>query len=522
MPTRNIFGHCHYYVVLVCVFSLACTPSDQREQPHTIYSLALPGVRIEQDTPRFLVHFGSLAFLNDLIFDSLVGHDEQLRVIPRLASFWEESADKKTWTIHLRPNVRFHNGTELTADDVRFTIMKAMEIPTPFSYSLQMIDTIDTIDRHVLVIKLKQPSASFLDSLGVEILSKGDIEHGLSTQRNLYPVGTGPYKVERWGDKQIMLVANQEYFLGKPSLPAILVQLYPSLEMAWSQLMAGTVDIFPYISPANGAHLLKVPTIRVYSTLKPYYYLLAFNLGSSFFREKTVRQALNYGIDKEQIVRTVLKGHGRVAQGVVYPYSWAYTAELPLYNYQPQKAAMLLKQAGWSDTDGDHILDRNEKRFEFSIDTNLGDDLKQQALLLIQQQLLDLGIIMHVRFFDTTDTDFLFEKRFDAHFPEIDAGGDPDLGYKVWHSSQIDHGFNFGSYRNAKVDQLLEEGRRTFDQADRKVIYGKFQREILEDPPGIFLFWVDRLVGINERIKGVKIRPDKPFANIHEWYVEDN
>jgi peptide/nickel transport system substrate-binding protein len=124
-----------------------------------------------------------------------------------------------------------------------------------------------------------------------------------------------------------------------------------------------------------------------------------------------------------------------------------------------------------------------------------------------------------VKLFDATDTDFLFKKKFDAHFPEVMARGDPDFSYKHWHSSQIEKGINVSSYRNPIVDRLLEDGRSEFDLERRKAIYYKYQKEMHDDPPGIFLFWTNYLVGVHERFKGVQISPVGPFENIREWYV---
>jgi peptide/nickel transport system substrate-binding protein len=251
----------------------------------------------------------------------------------------------------------------------------------------------------------------------------------------------------------------------------------------------------------------------------PFYYLVAFNLESRLFKEHNVRQALNYAVNKEEIVAKVLRGEGQVAAGTIYPGSWAYDPNIQPYLYDPKRALTLLKEAGWEDHDGDRLLDKGGQVFEFTVHVNAGDDLKQKTLLLIQQQLLDIGVRMKIALFGANESEFLFKKMFQAHFPEIMARGDPDFSYKYWHSSQIKDGFNVSSYHNEKVDRLLEEGRTEFDQEKRKEIYFKYQEEMLKDPPGIFLFWTNYLVGVQKRFKGVKISPVGPFANIQEWYV---
>ena len=251
----------------------------------------------------------------------------------------------------------------------------------------------------------------------------------------------------------------------------------------------------------------------------PYYYLIAFNLKEEIFSDQRVRQALNFAVNKEEIIAKVLRGQGQIAAGTIFPGSWAYNPNLKPYPYDPKRALTLLVESGWEDHDGDHFLDKDGRPFEFTVHVNAGDDIKQKALLLIQQQLLDIGIGMKIALFDAADTGFLFRKKFQAFLPEIAARGDPDFSYKHWHSSQIERGVNVSSYRNREVDRLLEDGRAEFDQERRKALYYTYQEEILKDPPGIFLFRTNYLVGVHQRFKGVQISPVGPFANIREWYV---
>ncbi|MBI3609404.1 MAG: peptide-binding protein [Nitrospirae bacterium] len=463
------------------------------------------------------------ARLSEIIFDGLIQVDERFEPKPHLAESWERSKDGRTWTFHLRPGVGFHDGMELTAEDVAFTFGKMQELQNgiPFGFIFQDVDTITVEDKYTVRVKFKNPMASLIQALVVGILPKHLLggEDIKKTSFNQHPIGTGPYKLKSWSEKEIILEANNDYFLGRPHLDQIQVRVYPNREAAWAKLMAGEVDFFDLLTPDNYEILKQVPTFHLYSVPMPYYYLVAFNLKQKLFSDLRVRQALNYAINKEEIVAKVLRGQGQVAAETIYPGSWAYSPGVKPYSYDPKRALTLFKEAGWADHDGDHFLDKNGKPFEFTVNVNEGDDLKQKALFFIQQQLLDIGIRMKVMLFDATDTGFLFKKKFDAHFPEIVARGDPDFSYKYWHSSQIKDGFNVSSYRNGKVDRLLEEGRTEFDMEKRKALYFSFQEEILKDPPGIFLFWTNYLVGVHERFKGVQISPVGPFANIREWYV---
>jgi peptide/nickel transport system substrate-binding protein len=323
-----------------------------------------------------------------------------------------------------------------------------------------------------------------------------------------------------WSDKDIILEANKDYFLGRPYLDRIVVRIYKSQEASWAGLMREEVDFSPDLTPESYNILKEIPSLKTYYSLKPLYYIMTFNLRNEILKDKRVRQALNHAIDKERIVKEVLKEEGEISNGPIYPGSWAYDKEIPSYPYDPKKAIELLKAAGWIDHNGDHILDKGGKDLEFTLYINEGDNLKDKSAIMIQDQLLDIGIRMRVKKVTAASLlDFLSEKRFDAIFQEILAVPDPDINYTFWHSSQIENGLNWFSYKNQEIDRLLDQGRATSETGERKKIYGRFQEEIMNDPPGIFLFWSNYLVGVHKRFKGVNITAAGPFSNIREWYV---
>jgi peptide/nickel transport system substrate-binding protein len=514
---------CFILILIFIAGAVSCKPTQSPGNKTTGDILVVPDIEKLALINPLLTSTTLSARLSEILFDDLFEFDDRFEPKPHLAQAWETSADGRVWTFHLRSGVKFHDGVELTAEDVAFTYRKVMELQNqmPFGFIFQDVIAILVPDKYTVQITLKKPLASFLQALFVGILPKHLLE-GQDLDKspfNQHPVGTGPFKFKSWSETEIILEANPSYFLGRPYLDQIRVKVYPNREAAWAKLMGGEVDFFDFLTPDKYEILRQVPTFRFYSVPMPYYYLVAFNLESRLFRDQKVRQALNYAVNKEEIVAKVLGGQGQVAAGTIYPNSWAYDSNVKPYPYDPKRAVTLLEEAGWEDHDGDRFLDKNGKVFEFTVHVNAGDDLKQKALLLIQQQLLDIGLRMKIQLFDAADTDFLFKKKFDAHFPEIAARGDPDFSYKYWHSSQIKAGFNVSSYQNEKVDRLLEKGRAEFDPEKRKEIYFKYQEEVHNDPPGIFLFWTNYLVGVQKRFKGVKISPVGPFANIQEWYV---
>ena len=371
-------------------------------------------------------------------------------------------------------------------------------------------------------IHLKDPLPSLPIYLDVGILPKHLLkeENIEESQFNYRPVGTGPFKLQRWSKNQIVLKANSNYFATEPNLNKIIVKVFKDQNIVWAELMSGNVDfVFPPYS-RNYDIIVKIPDFKVYSFLNPYYYISAFNEANIYFKHQKTRQALNYAINKEKILRKVLYGKGRISSGTVYPLSWAYNGEINPYPYKPRKALELLKEANWQDTNRNHILDKEGREFEFVLLIVKGDDVSWTCAMLMQQQLLEVGIRMIVKPlpFSIIYEKFLLTKKFDAALLNI-ISDDPDKNYAWWHSSQIDHGFNVFSYRNKKIDELLDRGRTTLEMKERRKIYRQLQREIHDDPPGVFLFWRDYLIGIHKRFRGVKVSPAGILNNIHEWYV---
>lgn len=465
------------------------------------------------------------ARLSELVFDGLVRIDEHLEAKPNLALKWDLSEDKKTWIFHLRQDVHFHDGKNLTADDVSFTLRYLADGKSNFmgTYAFEEVEKILIKDKYTISITLMKPLSSFLEKMQIGILPRHLLE-GKRVDSPLFnqkPIGTGPFKVISWSTDEIILGANTAYYLGGPYLNRIWVRYIKSRKSAWAKLFSGEIDFVDSLSPDNYETLKNIRSFQLYSVPMPYYYIVAFNLRSDLFRNKEVRLALNYAINRSELIDKVLSGQGQPAASSIYPTSWAYNPKITPYPFNPQMALEMLSKEGYQDHDGDHLLDKNGEPFEFDVLINSGDDIKEKVLNYIQQQLFDAGIKMNIKSFDASQSTLLFSKRFDAHFPEIDSFGDPDINYRYWHSSQIDQGFNVSSYRNSDIDRLLDEGRREFDPDKRKEIYFAFQKAIHDDPPGIFLFWTNYLVGVHKRFKDVKISPAGPFSNIREWYVPE-
>ncbi len=468
---------------------------------------------------------GVSAQVKDIIFDGLIRIGEKGEILPCLAVQWEKDEEGREWDFHLRKGVRFHDGHPFTADDVAFTFNLdiAPNIRSPYSQILSQIKKVRVKDLYTVTIRLTEPSTSFIYDLVLGILPKHLLEGKdlRRTQFNYKPIGTGPFRLIRWSPDKIELGANQDYFLGRPYLDGVVVKLFKNKNIVWANLMKGEIDAFQNLKPCAYDRIGKVSHLKVYSYLMSYYHLIVFNLDDPLFKDRRVRLALNYAIDKDTIIKKVLRGRGDICSGTILADSWAFNPQVKPFPYNPQKALELLAKAGWQDTDGDHILDKDKQPFEFQLLLCEGFDEIDAATLMIMEQLSNIGVKVRIKILplEVLNREHLYTKNFGAVFIFINSDVDPDKSYRFWHSSQIKSGFNFSSYHNPLIDRLLDQGRHTSNQEQRKRIYDQFQEEMKKDPPGIFCFWRESLLGVHKRFHGVRTSPYQMYKGIRKWYV---
>ncbi len=241
------------------------------------------------------------------------------------------------------------------------------------------------------------------------------------------------------------------------------------------------------------------------------------------FQDVRVRRALACAINKQELVKGVLLGLGKPALGPYKPGTWVYHDELEPYGFDPAKATALLAEAGWTDSDGDEILDKDGRPFEFTILTNQGNTQRIKTATIIQRRLADIGITVHVRTVEWAAflKEFIDKGRFDTALLGWNILQDPDL-YDVWHSSKAKPGgLNFVNYKNAELDALLEEGRRTVERPERRRIYRRVQEILHHDQPYVFLFVPDALPIVQARIQNIHPAPAGISYNFTEWWIPE-
>ncbi len=473
------------------------------------------------------------ASIADLIYAGLVRYDKDLNLVGDLAKSWKISDDGLVITFYLHKNVRWQDGTPFTAYDVLFGFKTITNPKTPTAYAGDFMEVkkAEVLDPYTFRVTYKQPFAPALSSWGDIVVLPRHLLKGkdiTKTPLARHPVGLGPFKLKSWvTQERIELVENPTYFRGRPYLDRYVMRVIPDPATMFLELKTGGID-WMGLSPIQYARQTNTKffkeNFKKYKYLSFSYTYLGYNLRLPLFKDRRVRQAISYAIDKEEIIRGVLLGYGVIATGPYKPDAWYYNPHVKRYPYNPQKAKALLREAGWVDIDGDGILEKDGKKFIFTVLTNQGNSLREKTGEIIQYRLSQVGIKMNIRTIEWTAfiNDFINKHRFEAVILGWTTGEDPDL-YDVWHSSKTKPGqLNFIGYKNPQVDKLLVEGRRTFNKEKRKEIYFKFQEILAEDQPYTFLYVPMALPIIHKRFHGIKPAPAGITYNFIRWWVPKN
>lgn len=466
------------------------------------------------------------------IFNTLLRYDSNLELEGELASRWSVSRDNRTITFHLKPGLRWADGQPLTSADVLFTwqLVTDDNTRTPYGADYKLVQQAEAPDPLTFRVTYQQPYAPALDSwAGLQILPR----HLLAGQdintspfiRN--PVGSHYYKLAEWKNgERIVLTRNPLATQGQARIERLVSRFIPDPASQFLELMADHIDTMG-LSPIQYARIFPArpqldSRIARYKELGNAYTYLGFNLKRAPFGDKRVRQAINYAIDKQEIIDGVLLGLGEPVSSPYKPGTRWTNPELKPYPYDPARARQLLREAGYADSDGDGILDRDGKPLAFEILTNQNKE-REKSAVLIQRRLKEIGIDVKIRVLEWASFIGRFIKTgdFDAVVLGWSLGLEPDQ-YNIWHSSQQAPGqFNFIGYENPQVDALLEQGRLQLDPDKRMKIYHEFARLLLEDSPVVYLYAGYGLPAVHRRVKGIP-DPAPPAGighNAHEWYI---
>jgi peptide/nickel transport system substrate-binding protein len=465
-----------------------------------------------------------------LVFNGLLRYDKDLNLEGELAERWDVSADGKVITFHLRKNITFHDGQPLTAQDVQFTLETYLNpnVKTAYRSNYTSIAKSQALDDYTFRVWYKEPFSPALQSLaGMAILPKhllGGKDINTADDFNQHPIGSGPYIFKSWKrTESVTLEANPNYFEGRPCIQRLVYRVIPDMSVQFLEMQNGALDtmtLTPNQFNREGSQKAFLNRFNKYRYSSPQYTYLGFNLKNPIFQDVRVRKAMALAINRQALVDSVLEGLGTIGTGPYTPTSWAYPADAKPLPYDPEAAKQLLKEAGFTYSPAGKLM-KDGKPFTFTILTNQGNLNREQTATIIQSQLKAIGMDVQIRIIAWTSllSEFINKRKFDALIMGWSLGVDPDL-YDIWHSTKIgEFEFNVVSYANPKVDQLLIEGRKTFDPKKRIAIYRQVHQLIAADLPYVFLYVPDSLVAMHRRV--LNIKPEKAGIgyNFIKWFV---
>ena len=462
--------------------------------------------------------------VTNVIFARLVDWDSQGKLVPGLAESWTVSPDGKTYTIKLRPNLKFSDGSPLTAEDVAFTLtvlydpkydgdtdITLAHISGGDDYKQGKADSVSglkVVDPLTLQVTTTQPGATTLQKIGGPVLSKAYYGKGyqrgnLDYLRTLHgkPLGNGPYVYDKYiPGQEIRFHANTNYYRGVPPTPRFIYRVTnPSTNFQLFQ--TGDTDYDAFTSRPDDIEQLKLlgfANINLYGSSD--YSKIEFNLKRPALQDAKVRQALIYGLDRQKLIDVVYQGYGTVAIEPISPISWAYNTEgVNPYKFDPAQAKKLLDEAGWK-TGSDGIRVKDGKRLELTLLVSkkvLNDALipiakedYQKIGVLLKPQVVDFNALMSQRKAGNYDL---------ASF-STSTLNDPHDGVWDFYSTEA----AVQGYHNAEVDKLINEGNATLDIEKRKPIYHELYKVLANDPPVILLGNRKILSASSARVTGFK------------------
>lgn len=454
--------------------------------------------------------------------DTLVIKDPKGKVVPDLASSWSVSKDGLTYTFRLKSGIKFQNGAPLDAAAVKASIQRAIDpsLKSPITAGyFDQLDSISTPSKTTLIIKLKKPSALFLENLADPRASVVDAQSAktLGTQFGRAPVLSGPWMVSKWDSgTQITLTRNPDYawgpafvHKGPASIPHLNFRVIPDSATQISAFKANDVQVLTSVPPNDIAPLQAAGSYTMNKSLRTGVGLfLEFNTTKAPFNDVRVRQAFNMLINKDALVKVVLKDKGIAACGPLSPSLRGYWSGTCAYapKYDMTQAMELMAQAGWTPGPGNQ-LQKDGKPFEFTLYTAPIDTWTQSAQL-VQGMLQQAGIKMNIQKFEfATLLDKAKAAEDQAHFMGY-TYPNADIVYLWFHSDNDKTGLNLSHYKNPALDKLIDTSRTSTNDATRMNTYQAIQKQIIDNALWVPLWINENYSAVQASIKGVKVSFD--------------
>lgn len=442
------------------------------------------------------------------VLDTLVTFDEELNIVPSLATDWTVSEDDLVWTFNLRDDAMFHNGRPMTAADVVYTYTRMLDPETGSgnAWMLEGVSEVRARDDYTVEFVLEVPNHGFLGKLAmnkaVGIIARESVEDGTI---NTTPIGTGPFRIAEFQPGvRLLLERHEDYWQeGLPYLDVVDIRIIPDDTVRRTALVAGDVD-WVFSVPLQDVEQLRARNDVVIDEVPaPAYYYLGVNLERGPLADVRVRQALAYAINRDNIAMAATFSNAEVTQDPI-PSSSAWHFGYAPYEYNPARARELLAEAGYA---GGFEL-------ELMPTTELEETMRMAQV--IQADLAAVGIRATIRALEWAE--WLQEQgdgNYDTYVCSWNGLVDPDDFFYAQHrTGQV---FNFTGYSNPTVDELLDAGRRTADTEARREIYAEVNRIIVDEAPYIYIFNPMNIQAYRPNVRGYRARADQAIRFVEVW-----
>ncbi|MDP9192245.1 MAG: ABC transporter substrate-binding protein [Acidobacteriota bacterium] len=455
-------------------------------------------------------------YVANYLFTPVLYLDRNLQPIPGLADSWEISEDGLTYRFKLNPKATFSDGRPVLASDVLFTLKKIADPKTEAIQAHGAFASLDiaktrVIDDSTLEVVFRERLAAqlirFNDVLVVpeHVYSIGDFRKGFNDRA----VGSGPYAlVRREAGKEVVLQRRKDYWGVRPHIETVMFKVVDDHGTAFNALKLGDLDESlitsdTWLRESKNPQTTQLINFQRFYTLN--YNYIAWNNRNPILKDKSVRRAMSMCIPLDVVVQELFQGTARAMSGPFTADEWAYNPTVPVIKYDPPEAQRLLAAAGWKDTNGDGVLDKDGKPFQFSLIAMTGGATSKQIAQLVQSELKKIGVQADINMMEGgLAISSLMKGNFDAAYLSWDLDADPDP-HAIFHSSSFpgSGGQNFVFYSNPEADRIIEEARHELDLSKRKDLYWRLHEIMAEDQPYTWIVQVSAKWGLNRRVQGV-------------------
>lgn len=468
---------------------------------------------------------GHVLFQNLLVYDA----EDDYAYAPALADTFWVAEDGMSATFRIRDGVLWHDGVPVTADDViwTFDMSKRDEVAYPERANIDFVERAERVDertvRFVFNALHAEPLADFAywTPMPKHLLEDVSPAQMGTAAFNRNPVGNGPFRFVSWqANEQVVFEANEEYWGGRPYLDRIVFRVIPEPTTVVTELLSGGVDLYRNVPPMDMKRFESSDAARPLSYPSLGFTFLMFNQERPFFSDARVRRAVTMATDRPAIIEGLLQGYGDLSAGPVAPAMWELNDTLEPLPYDPTEAARLLDEAGWRDTDGDGVRDRNGRPFRFTTMTNADNILRRDALIAVQSMLREVGIDLQPR---EVEFNTLVDRLMSGDFDALVLGWDLNYRFDIRPVLETDAPYNGGSYANPRADSLIRRASQTLDRGAAKAMWDEYQEILQEDQPLLILFADHERYGVSRRLRGVEPAgaPNAyaPFASAARWWI---